>query len=64
VMPLASFHSSIAAFTHVGIGTVRMCPAFPGKSAITQRSSRNSMLSTQRAKTSPRRSPQTMSMAE
>jgi len=34
VMPLASFHSSIAAFTHAGIGTVRMCPAFPIRSAI------------------------------
>ena len=26
VMPAAFFHSSIAAFTHEGIGTVRICP--------------------------------------
>src|SRR5215469_9281680 len=29
VRPLASFHSSIADFTQAGIGTLRMCPAFP-----------------------------------
>jgi hypothetical protein len=43
VLPLASFHSSIAAFTRAGIGTVRMCPAFPIMSAISQCSSHNAM---------------------
>ena len=62
-MPLACFHSSIAAFTHAGIGTVRMGPAFPTKSAMTQRSSRNSMASTRRASSSPRRSPHPISVA-
>jgi hypothetical protein len=28
-MPLACFQSSIATFTHRGMGTVRMCPALP-----------------------------------
>ena len=53
VMPLASFHTSIAAFTHAGIGTVRMCPAFPIKSAITQCSSRTPMASIRRPSSSP-----------
>ena len=57
VMPQASFHSSIAAFTHAGIGTVPMCPAFPIMSAITQRSSRNCVASTRRAGSSPRPHP-------
>jgi hypothetical protein len=53
VMPLASIHTSIAAFTHAEIGTVRICPAFPIKSAITQCSSRTSMASIRRPSSSP-----------
>lgn len=56
VIQPASFHSSIAAFTHDGIGTVRMCPALPRRSAITQCSSRDWMESTRRVSNSPRRS--------
>lgn len=39
VTPLAFFHASTAALTHVGMGTVRMCPALPARSAMTQCSS-------------------------
>src|SRR5262249_5732045 len=59
----ASFHSSIATFTHDGIGTVRMCPALPRRSAITQCSSRDWMQSTRRASNSPRRNPHPTSIA-
>ena len=41
LIPLASVQRSRASFTQSGIGTVRMCPAFPWRSAITQCSSRS-----------------------
>ena len=63
VMQPASFHSSIATFTHDGIGTVRMCPALPRRSAITQCSSRDWTESTRRASNSPRRNPHPTSVA-
>ena len=36
VSPAATVHWSIAVFTQAGIGTVRMWPAFPRRSATTQ----------------------------
>jgi hypothetical protein len=41
LIPLASVQLSIASFTQTGIGTVRMCPAFLCRSAMTQCSSRS-----------------------
>jgi hypothetical protein len=41
LIPLASVQRSSASFTHSGIGTVRIWPAFPWRSAITQCSSRS-----------------------
>ena len=61
--PAAFFHSSIAAFTHAGIGPVRICPALPSRSAITQCSSRNWMELTRNASSSPRRNPHPISIA-
>jgi hypothetical protein len=58
VMAAAAVHASTAFFTHVGIGTVRTCPALPTKSAITQCSSRCRIDSEAKANSSARRKPQ------
>jgi len=39
-IPATVSHSSTVCFTHSGIGTVRMCPPFPTRSTMAQRSSR------------------------
>src|SRR6185312_13966031 len=41
LIPLASVQRSSASFAQSGIGTVRMCPAFPWRSTMTQWSSRS-----------------------
>jgi hypothetical protein len=62
ILPCATFatvnQSSIVCFTQLGIGTVRMCPPFPTRSTIAQRSSRRWMWSSVRSMSSLLRSPQ------
>src|SRR5262245_18688314 len=58
VMSAAAIHASMAAFTHLGMGTVRTCPLLPTRSAITQCSSRCWIDSTRSVNNSARRSPQ------
>ena len=63
VISAAAVHASTAVFTHVGIGTVRMCPPLPTRSAITQWSSRCWIESRRKANSSARRSPQPTNIA-
>jgi len=63
VRPAACVQSSTAAFTQAGIGTVRMCPPLPTRSAMTQCSSRCWMDSNASPSASPRRSPHPRSRA-
>ena len=63
VIPAAVLQTSTAALTHCGTGTVRICPALPFRSAITQCSSRTWMESIAKDRSSPRRRPQPISIA-
>ena len=63
LMPAARVHSSTARFTHIGIGTVRMCFPLPIRSAMTQCSSLTWGSSTLSPTSSARRSPQPTSRA-
>ena len=63
VISAVAAHSSIALFTHAGIGTVRMCLPFPTKSAIIQCSSLSCRSSIRMTAVSARRSPQPRSTA-
>ena len=59
----AEIQASALVFTKFGTGTVRIRPALPARSGKTQRASRCSKLSTSRATSSARRSPQPMRSA-
>jgi len=56
-IPAVTVQLSTATFSQFGIGTVRMCPPFPIKSAMTQCSSRSCTELILSASSSPRRSP-------
>ena len=63
VIAAAAVQASTAAFTHAGIGTVRMWPALPTRSAMTQCSSRCWIVSTRSARSSARRKPRPINIA-
>jgi hypothetical protein len=63
-MTATPVHASTAAFTHIGLGTVRTCPPLPIRSTMTQCSSHCWINSRVRARSSPRRSPQRIHIAE
>src|SRR5207253_1210455 len=63
VIPAVALQTSTAALTHCGTGTVRMCPALPFRSAITQCSSRTCIESIAKDRSSPRRRPHPISNA-